>query len=203
MKLDINLYQDEFRTAFRPFGLSTLVVLLALLLLGGALWRVAISLEARAVANELDQRTAEMAQLRQEIDDLSARLGSDEEKRRVQQRITQLRDGIARREQLLAEVSIENGVAGRLPSVYLEGVARQTADGIWLNRLAVDHRTDRVEIRGHATDPALVPAFVGRLGEEAAFRDERFRRLTMNRNADRPDWVDFHVMTSEGGADGD
>lgn len=203
MKLDINLYQDEFRTSFRPFGVSTLIVILALLLLGGAIWRVVIGLEARAAADQLDQRAAQMTQLREEIDELSGQLGSEEEKQRVQQRIERLRDGIARRERLLAEVSIENGAAGGLPSTYLEGVARQTGEGVWLNRLAVDHRTDHVEIRGHATDPALVPAFVGRLGEEPAFTGERFRRLTMSRNSDRPDWVDFGVMTTEGSDDGD
>lgn len=203
MKLDINLYQDEFRTAFRPFGLSTLVVLLLVVLLGGLAWRVALGFELGSVEAGIDRVDGEIAELEEEIDALGERLGSEAAKQRLQERITERRSEIAKREELLAEMSIDDGTAGRLPSAYLEGVASQAGEGLWLSRLAVDHRADSVEISGHATDPARVPAFVGRLGEEIAFRGQRFRHLVISRNAERPDWVDFRVMTVEEVADGD
>jgi Tfp pilus assembly protein PilN len=203
MKLDIDLYQDEFRTGFRPFGLSTLVVLLLLVLLGGMAWRAVLGFELRSVKGDIERVADRIDQLNGEIEALSARLGSEEAKQRIQQRITGLREAIGKRERLLADMAIDKGAAGRLPSAYLEGVARQAGDGLWLSHLAVDHRADQVEIRGHATDPSRVPAFVGRLGDEIAFRGLRFRRLVISRNPERPEWVDFRVMTSEEVGDGD
>lgn len=203
MKLDINLYQDEFRTTFRPFGLSTLVVLLLVVLLAGLAWRAVLGFELRSVEGDIELVAGQIDGLEGEIEDLSSRLGSEEAKKRIQQRITGLREAIGERERLLADMSIDNGTAGRLPSAYLEGVARQAGNGLWLSHLAVDHRSDQVEIRGHATDPSRVPAFVGQLGDEIAFRGLRFRRLVISRNLEREDWVDFRVMTSEEVSDDD
>lgn len=197
MKLDINLYQDEFRDRFRPFGLSTLIVLLLAVMLGGLAWRVMLGFERQAVEGEIEQVSGQIDRLNAEIEALGSRLGSEDAIATVQQRITALREAIDKRERLLAHMATDKDTAGHLPSAYLEGLGRQAGDGLWLSHVTVDHLADEVAIRGHATDPALVPAFVGRLGDEIAFGDLRFRRLVINRNPERPEWVDFRVMTSE------
>jgi MSHA biogenesis protein MshI len=61
----------------------------------------------------------------------------------------------------------------------LQAFARQSIDGLWLTGLALDRRD--MALRGRALDPALIPAYVGRLNQEPALQGRSFRAIDIAR----------------------
>lgn len=67
-------------------------------------------------------------------------------------------------------------------SATLRAFARQTLDGLWLTGLVLDHQD--LALRGRATNPELIPAYVGRLNQEPALQGRAFRALDIARPLD-------------------
>lgn len=86
----------------------------------------------------------------------------------------------------------------------LQAFARQSIDGLWLTGLAID-RGD-MALRGRALNPALIPAYVGRLNQEAALQGRAFRALDIARPAESAasapsrlaDFVEFSLVGGQG-----
>lgn len=64
----------------------------------------------------------------------------------------------------------------------LQAFGRQSIDGLWLTGLALDRRD--MALRGRALNPALIPAYVGRLNQEPALQGRSFRALDIARPLD-------------------
>jgi hypothetical protein len=61
----------------------------------------------------------------------------------------------------------------------LQAIARQSIAGLWLTGLVLDRRD--MALRGRATAPELIPAYVGRLNGEPALHGRSFRALDIQR----------------------
>jgi hypothetical protein len=64
----------------------------------------------------------------------------------------------------------------------LQAFARQSIEGLWLTGVVLDKRD--MALRGRAMSPALIPAYVGRLNQEAALHGRSFRTLNILRPVD-------------------
>ncbi|HEY0855716.1 MAG TPA: hypothetical protein VGE16_01585 [Albitalea sp.] len=65
----------------------------------------------------------------------------------------------------------------------LQAFARQSIEGLWLTGLVLDRRD--MALRGRATAPELIPAYVGRLNSEPALHGRSFRALDIQRPLDQ------------------
>lgn len=188
----INLYQDHLKRRTDPLGAQRLALLLILLgatliaISGFQSWRASAA-EARAEAAAAGRDTA-----RQQVDALQARVSGQSDGSERRQR---LRQELAAKRALLDY--LEDGPFGESAgfSAYLDGLARQMVDGVWLNRIEVAGGGARMRLDGHAVEPARVPALIGALGETPAFAGRNFRRLAIER-PEEADWRLNFVLAS-------
>lgn len=84
-------------------------------------------------------------------------------------------------------------------SRYLAAISRRQVAGLWLTRIELDGKNAGVRLEGLSTDPALVPAFVSRLGYEDVLAGVAFRGLHIfqpdEKDAPRPSHVGFVIAT--------
>lgn len=200
MNQQVNLYHPMFRRTRPVFSASALLQALAVTLVGLGLlygypaWQVHI-LEGEVAGLER-QREATVAS----IADLDTSLPRREKSKLLASEVERLARQVGQRQALL-ELFTER-VTGRSYGLsdYLEGLARQRVDGLWLTGLSVTSGGDALEISGTATSPELVPMLVRRLSDESAFDGASFSYLTLDRQPgdERPEdgpLIDFTLRT--------
>lgn len=91
-------------------------------------------------------------------------------------------------------------------SRYLKAISRRHLPGLWLTRIELNGNGAAVKLEGQSTDPALVPAFVARLGYEDVLAGVTFRGLHMVKPDDEKDaptgQVSFVIATDPGAGAG-
>ncbi len=203
MRLDVELYPPELRRRFVPFGLSTLAgLLVAMVLILALLWQ---QLDARLAETRerLQGVEARAAELQAEIETLRGRTADDDRVARLEAAIARARTGIDQRRDLLAHLDRGARMGRFQPGPYLEGLARQVQEPLWLNTIRVGAEARTIAIEGHTLEPSALPRLITDLEAEPVFRGRQFRQLRMQRNEERPGWVDFHLTTEPAGEDAD
>jgi Tfp pilus assembly protein PilN len=189
----VNLYQPIFRRQRQVFSALTMlqsvsVVAVALMTIYFyGLWQVrgletqVLELEGREKAYSaqlarLDPSasTERRAQIEQDLERLSATL-------LAQQKLIDVL-----REQPLGSVS---GF-----SAELAALGRRHRPGLWLTEIRINGGTNSIELVGRSEKPAMVPAYLLRLGEEEALTGQRFDQFEIERDADDDD-VTFRVSS--------
>lgn len=191
MKQQVNLYQPILRRERKVFGaqamlMSVLVAVAGLALLSGVLaWR-------------LDLRQTDVVALERQAEALRARVARLEQQYPVPRKdptlvaaVERLQKEVAGKRRFLEHFTeLETG-AGLAP--YLAALARQPVEGLWLTGLSVG--PEGVDLHGGATDPALVPRLIERLGQEPVFIGREFRGLQLRRRAEGV--VEFELRSRE------
>ena len=203
MKLNVNLYQDEFRPKRILLGLRTQALLAALALVGalgyaGYLQQVQGKLEDR-----LADREAQVAQVQDLVADLEQRLEKARHTGPLEAEIAQARARLEAMDHLIERVAPSAGEARILPSDYLAGLAEQRSDGLWLTRIQVAGRGSDLQLEGGTLKPEHIPALIGRLSRSPAFRDRRFRALDIQRPEEEgaDPGLRFQLTTRRGDSD--
>ena len=60
---------------------------------------------------------------------------------------------------------------------YFRALARQRVAGVWLTGVSIVGAGNEIALQGAALQPALVPAYIGRLGREPVLHGKRFASL--------------------------
>jgi len=195
MEQQINLYQPILGAEKRLFSARTIgsaLLLLAVCLVGlsaygsrriGRIEHEVDEVERRETANiAMAQRVGasvrpaeSMEQLEAVAKNLSADIGA-----RLRVLDIVRRDGD----------SPATGFAARL-----EALAQRQLDGVWLTAIVVGSAEGRLAMRGAASDPKLVPAYLAGLADQPALRGVQFDRLTIRRasGAEAPAQVIFEA----------
>ena len=173
MKQSINLYTDAFRPSreWLTLGRTLGVVALVLLVVAGVSGVLRYQLAgAQARLENLESRESQKQQSVETLQDqiearqkdpaLEAQVARLEQRARDRRRLVERADSVA-------QASSE----GFTP--YLEGLARQTLDGLWLTRIRVDLMRDRLGLAGRTRDGQNVPEYLQRLQEESVFEGRR------------------------------
>ncbi|MCX8018229.1 MAG: PilN domain-containing protein [Rhodocyclaceae bacterium] len=179
MAQQINLYDPALRRTREWLTLGHLVLLsigLALVIaVPGGVARLALpALAQRVAAND-----AQLKALREQI----ALIGQTRSARKpdpaLEQAVTQRRQELEMRLAVLEALKKHAAAAQGEPHAdILRGFARQTLAGLWLTGFFVE-AGGGMEIRGRTTDPALLPEYIRRLNQEAAFQGRRFAALKL------------------------
>jgi len=189
----INLYQPIFRKQRQVFSAATMaqtaalvaVVLLGLYVFGrfqvAALEAEGVQLEAREKAltaqlGRIDPKTGagRRAEVEQDIKKLNATLLEQ------QRLIDVLRD---------QPLGTTEGFSG-----YLAALGRQHTAELWLTDLTINGATRAIDLGGRSVRAELVPLYLQHLGRETALAGQRFDRLDIERDEDKPE-VAFHVTS--------
>ena len=181
MSRQINLYHPRFRKqrewlTLTSVAVATLVVLL--LLAGVGAWAVshAAARQAEAAAAEAQLKTVQ-AQFAAAAQAAAARKPNPQFAQELAnaEQLLQRRDEIAR--------LLESGTVGSTAGFadYLRGFARQAPEGLWLTGFTIGAGGSEMEVRGRMLNPAALPDYIRRLGNEKVFRGRNFAALTLNR----------------------
>jgi MSHA biogenesis protein MshI len=179
MSAQVNLVQVGMRKrrdilTLAQVVLLTLIVYLGLAgMAGWAWWQTTERQKAvAALEDETKKLKAQMDELTQKAAKANPQLAAEIELLQVQVR---RKDDMAR----LLEAKASGGKEGF--SEYMQGLARQIPEGLWLTGIAINDGGGDVEIRGSLIDTAALPEYIHRLGNEPTFRGRVFSTLSMNR----------------------
>lgn len=177
MSQQINLLLPELKPRFDWLALPVVAG-------AGLLGLLAVVVLASAAAWRLDALKAregvlrgELATLQQQVQSLGQRLGERKGDALLDQQLESARTGVAQRQQVLTIVAEGDLPASQAYSGLFQGFSRQVVEGAWLTGFGFAEKD--IEIRGRLSDPALLPAYIGRLNGEPAFAGRRFATLDM------------------------
>lgn len=177
MSQQINLLLPELKPRFDWLalpvvaGAGLLGLLLVVAMASAAAWRLD-GLKARESALR-----GELATLQQQVQALGQRLGERKGDGMLDKLLDAARSAVTQRQQVLNIVAQGDLPSSQAYSGLFQGFSRQVVDGAWLTGFAFAEKD--IEIRGRLTDPALLPAYIGRLNAESAFAGRRFATLDM------------------------
>jgi len=197
MKQQINLYQPIFRAQRKVFSalalLQVCVAVLAglLLIYGYGRWQI-VDLE-KALARLEVQQVASV----QRVEELNQRFAVKAKDPRLESEIAQLGTQIAGKQTVLQ--SFAGNAAGNTTgfSKYLEGLAQQHLEGMWLTGITISEGGRVLTLTGSTLAPELVPAFLQQLSKEPVFAGIEFKTLVMERPQTDTARVDFTLQTTE------
>ena len=181
MSQQINLYEPRLRPSRelltgRRLGVALLSVVAVVVALGG----VARTLAERSAA-ELQTLQGELKASQEKLAAQSKTLAERKVSAALKAEIEGAKAQLASRQTVMA--LLDSGRLGNSAgfSDVLSGFSRLASDNLWLTSFAVTLGGQEIEIRGRLLDSSKLPAYVQRLGREAAFAGRRFATLDMRR----------------------
>lgn len=200
MKQSVNLYKEAFRPSreWLTLGRAMAVVILVLItvaVIGGvAQYRLA---GAEATLADIEHR---QTRKQQAVESLQTQLEARQKDPALEQQVTRLEQRVRDRRRLVQRADSVARASSEGFSPYLEGLARQSLDGLWLTRIRIDLMRDRLGLFGRITDGQKVPEYLQRLREEPVFEGRRFARFSIERTeAGAP--LNFQVASTRDSAE--
>jgi hypothetical protein len=195
----INLFNPIFLKQKKVFSAATMAPALGVLLAGA----LTVALYARqnvgALEHEAGLGRARLAQGEQRLAKARAEFAPRQKSTQLE---TELVQGEARLKALRDVTGvIERGELGNTSGYaeYFKALARQNLGGVWLTGVSVGAAGNEVGVQGRALDPALVPAYLGRLAHEQVMRGKGFGSLRISQpapakeGAAAPPYVEFSL----------
>lgn len=181
MKQSVNLYTEAFRPSreWLTLGRALSLVAAVLLVVGGigGVLRYQLA-DAQARLSDLERRET---QKQQAMETLQGRVEARQKDSALEQQIARLEQRVQDRRRLVERADSVAQANSEGFSPYLEGLARQTLEGLWLTRIRVDLMHDRLGLTGRTRNGQKVPQYLQRLQEEAVFAGRRFARFDIER----------------------
>ena|SRR3989338_3376992 len=179
MSQQINLFNPIFMTQRKYFSLLTMLQALGMIIVG------ALFFYGYAIY-QVDQLGRQSAESGKHYHAEQARLARYAAEFSPQQANQALQDEVRRLEKQVAAQAelieiIKSGAVGNITgySEYMRAFARQIVQGLWLTGFTVTGDAAQISLSGAALNPALLPAYIQRLGKEDIMRGKTFSTLQM------------------------
>ncbi|GGE88995.1 hypothetical protein [Massilia psychrophila] len=177
MSQQINLFNPIFLKQKKIFTAVPMAEALGVLLAGvlalayyGQRSITALADESAITSKQLAQRQARLASAsaqfapRQKNAEIALNLAATEQELQSLHKVA----GVLQR----GEIGNTRGYSG-----YFRALARQSESGVWLTGVSIGGAGIEIGVQGRASQPALVPAYIGRLGSESIMRGKTFSSL--------------------------
>lgn len=177
MSQQINLLLPALRPRFDWLGLPAVLgaAVLGLVLLG--VLSVLGSMQLDQLRTNQEAVKQQLQAVQQQIQSLGQALGARQADSTLDKQIAAARLAVTQRQEVLSVIAQGDVTRGNTYSGLLQGLSRQTVEGVWL--LDFGFADKDIEIRGRLLDPALLPTYINRLNSEPAFAGRRFAALDM------------------------
>jgi hypothetical protein len=198
MNQQVNLYQPILRAQPKVFSALTILQFCGLLLLGlSCIYGYARWQDARLGRDVISLQSQQDALLKR-IEDFNTRYPVKQKNPDLERQLAGLtadRSGKARALEVLS-----GGVFGNTQgfSSYLEGLARQHVDGLWLTGVTISDGGQQLGLSGSTLDAQLVPRYLQQLSAEQAYKGREFKTFQMLRGA-TPSYIEFTLQTAATG----
>jgi len=192
----INLYEVtvEPNVLRDLYPLPQLLVVLVLVLAAvyGYSWTTYLGVKKQLSELEYDQTDVEL-----QLEQLNVE--SEQEVRAdpaLKRQLALLQAKMAEKQSLLRTVK-GIGVGGAIGfSSYLEGLARQDIEGLWLTRIDLLEGGGKVGLHGMVTKADQLPVFLRKLSAESAFGGTEFDVFKLQHSTEAPALMSFGVSTA-------
>ena len=185
MTQQINLFNPIFLKQKKLFSAAAMGQALCVLLAGvlaGSLYArhnvAGLQREADSGRQRLAQREERLAKVKAEFPPRLKSAELDVQLAEAEAHIAALRR---------VSAIIERGELGNTGGYaeYFKALARQNPSGVWLTGVSIGGAGNELGVRGRALEPALVPAYLGRLKSEPVMRGKAFGSLKISQGGAR------------------
>lgn len=181
MSQQINLFNPLFLKQRKIFSATAMAAALGVLLVGV----LAVGWYARHNVGQLqaeaDSGRELLAQREERLNKVKAEFAPRLRSAEMEAQLAEAEAHIA----ALRKVAgvLERGELGnkRGYAEYFRALARQNPAGVWLTGVSISGAGNELTLKGRALDPALVPAYLGRLAHEPVMRGKAFGGLNISR----------------------
>jgi len=182
----INLYDPALRRESPIVSAGQLAVALVVVALAFAAWATLLGGQVRAMAREADSLEAQLSAQRAQLAEVGTALAQRKPDVALAAELAAAEATLTARREVIAV--LEGGGVGNKAgfSGYLRAFSRQTMQGLWLTGFEISGGGSEMAIHGRALEAALLPRYVRRLNDEAAFRGRNFAALKMEAAEDKP-----------------
>jgi len=166
MSQQINLFNPEFLQQKKIFTAAAMAAGLGVLVLGLLALGMAARVRVGSLQAQADLGATQLEKTRKRLAAVNAEFTPRQQDPKLAEELSQSQGELLD----LKEVAgvIERGELGNTQGYaeYFRALARQSVDGLWLTGVSIAGAGRDIGVRGRATDPALVPGFLGRLRNE-------------------------------------
>ncbi len=198
MKQDINLYQSVFHPR-RDFFQSKniLLYLLVLLLVLAMIWGMKAA-QLSNLKNQVQEVAKEKQRLQNRIQRLENKYPKPKVNKDLKKRVSKLRQEKKKRLNLLDNLDKEMPRSEQGFSDYLQGLARQKVDGLWIGnfKIVLDEEA-YFHLEGWTYKAQLIPKYLRNLSREDSFSRIAFDKIKVNRVEDKSDVLGFSLSTRD------
>ncbi|MDP3669834.1 MAG: hypothetical protein Q8R69_09145 [Telluria sp.] len=212
MSQQINLFNPVFLKQKKIFTCVAMVQALAVLLIGV----LALGWYARqsigALQRDVDASAAQLERKKTRLAAVKAEFLPRSKSRELEARIAAAEAELKGLKEVAAV--LQRGQFGNTEgySEYFRAFARQSAGGLWLTAVSIVGAGADIGVQGRALQPALVPAFIGRLTAEPVMKGKTFDSLQIKQAqpnkpgaaaGDAASYVEFALQSGAAAAAGE
>jgi hypothetical protein len=182
----INLYDPALRRESPIVSSGQLAVALAVVAVVSAAWATLLGGQVRAMAQEADSLEAQLVAQRAQLAEVGKALAERKPDVALAAELAAAEATLAVRREVIGV--LEGGGIGNKTgfSEYLRAFSRQTMQGLWLTGFEISGGGTEMAIHGRTLEAALLPRYIRRLNDEAAFRGRSFAALMMEAAKNEP-----------------
>lgn len=182
----INLYDPALRRESPIVSAGQLAVALAVVAVAFAAWATLLGGQVRAMAQEAESLEAQLVAQRTQLAEVGKALAERKPDVALAAELAVVEATLTARREVIGV--LEGGGIGNKTgfSAYLRAFSRQTMQGLWLTGFEISGGGAEMAIHGRALEAALLPRYIRRLNDEAAFRGRNFAALKMEAAEDEP-----------------
>jgi hypothetical protein len=199
----INLFNPIFLKQKKVLGALAMAQTLGALLAGALLVAFYARANVASLQQQADSGRAQLAEREKRLAKVKSAFAPRARSHALEAQLVQAEARLQR----LREVSgvIERGELGDTSgfAAYFKALARQHLDGVWLTGVTIGAAGNEVDVQGRALDPALVPAYLGRLAHEQVMQGKNFGSLKISQADAKegseeppPQYVEFSIDSS-------
>ncbi len=159
----------------------------------------------------LSYDVSRLEQQQQQLADELAGLSSELEQELAQQQVPKLDESVLQQIRLAEKRLVDSKrvldflrdktfARGEGMSGYLEALARQRTEGVWLTGVEIDQPRELLEIKASALREQRIPVFIQNLSQQPVMAGKYFAQLTMDRNVEQEgafSRLDFRLKSVE------
>lgn len=201
MKQQINLYQPMFHLKENPLPATKMLLIAAVLALLLFIFYGFFAYQVNGLGEELLQVRKEGVQLTKNIDKMRALMVPKEKSQLLENEIERLTSERESKKPLIDYLSACQTERSGGFSSYLEALAKQKVNGLWLRRISFGSVVGSMTLEGSAIDPQLVPLYLQHLSEDGSFKDVEFSEFQIVRSKGSQEIVEFFMKTKYAGGD--
>jgi Tfp pilus assembly protein PilN len=178
MSQQINLFDPALRVRRSPLSLTTMTVAVAGVLVAQLAFYFYASRELVRAESIRDRMAAQLKDLQAQAAKLGAPASAVPNKT-LQDEVTRLEARLKARQEVADR--LQGTGVGRTEghSRFLEALARQHVDGVWLTDISVGESGSEFVIRGRVLSADLLPGYIKKLSQEDALRGRQIGDMSI------------------------